>query len=130
MMDRRSQFLRISTSNVGLRAAFGAGLVATALAWGGDAGAQATPRFPFPSSNTTGLRTGALTTHELRAQYDTWKQRFLQNCGDGSMRVQYPENEGNDTRSEGVGYGMVISAYMGDKATFDGLLAYWQRFDN
>src|SRR5690606_31681178 len=40
------------------------------------------------------------------------------------------ENVGEDTRSEGIGYGMIISAYMGDKATFDGLFAYWQRFDN
>lgn len=129
MMDRRSQFLRISTQNVALRAALGAGVVAAALVASGDAQAQTAPRFPFPSSNTTALRTTSLTTRELRAQYDAWKQNFLADCG-GSMRVQYPENQGSDTRSEGVGYGMVISAYMGDQATFDGLFAFWQRFDN
>lgn len=129
MTERRSQFLRNTTQNVGFRAAMGAGVVAAALAASGDARAQAAPRFPFPSSNTTALKTGSLTTHELRAQYEQWKQNFLDDCG-GSMRVRYPENQGEDTRSEGVGYGMVISAYMGDQATFDGLYAYWQRFAN
>src|SRR5262245_15666944 len=129
MTDRRSHFLRVSTQNVGFRTALGAGVVAAALAASGDVHAQTAPRFPFPSSNTTAPKTGSLTTHELRAQYETWKQNFLDDCG-GSMRVQYPENQGSDTRSEGVGYGMVISAYMGDQATFDGLFAFWQRFDN
>jgi endo-1,4-beta-D-glucanase Y len=130
MMDRRSRPLQTSTHNVALRTAAGVGLVAAALVLGGDAHAQTPPRFPFPSSNTTAQRTGSLTTHELRALYQFWKTQFLDDCGDGSIRVQYPENAGSDTRSEGIGYGMVISAYMGDKPTFDGLYAYWQRFDN
>jgi endo-1,4-beta-D-glucanase Y len=94
------------------------------------ASAQATPRFPFPSGNTTALSTTVLTSHELRAQYAAWKATFLENCNDGSIRLQYPENAGADTRSEGVGYGMVIAAYMGDQPTFDGLWNYWQRFDD
>ena len=129
MMERRSQFLRSSTQNVALRTALGVGVVAAALAASGNAPAQTAARFPFPSSNTNAPRTASLTTHELRAQYEQWKQNFLEDCG-GSIRVRYPENAGEDTRSEGVGYGMVISAYMGDKPTFDGLYAYWQRFDN
>lgn len=106
-----------------LAAAAGSSLLASSE----DAHAQAAA-FPFPSGNTTALRTGALTTHELRAQYEFWKEEFLEDCNDGSARVAYPENEGNDTRSEGVGYGMVIAAYMGDKDTFDKLHAYWRRF--
>ena len=34
--------------------------------------------------------------------------------------MQRPEN-GNDTVSEGIAYGMLFAVYMGDKATFDGL---------
>ena len=37
--------------------------------------------------------------------------------------MQRPEN-GNDTVSEGIAYGMMFAVYMGDKATFDGLWAY------
>ena len=39
-------------------------------------------------------------------------------------RVVRPEN-GNDTVSEGIGYGMLLSVYMGDKTLFDGLYSYW-----
>jgi endo-1,4-beta-D-glucanase Y len=130
MMHRRSVSFQTRAQNVALRAALGAGLLAAGVAASGDAQAQTAPRFPFPSSNTAALKTGALTTLELKALYQSWKDDFIDPCGDGSLRVQYPENQGNDTRSEGVGYGMVISAYMGDKTTFDGLLAYWKRFGN
>jgi len=74
-----------------------------------------------------GLTTKVLTTHELRAQYDLWKSRFVERCAQqGDARIRYPETN-NDTRSEGVGYGMVISAYFGDQQTFDGLWNYYQR---
>jgi endo-1,4-beta-D-glucanase Y len=126
MMHRRISF-RTRAQNVALRAALGAGLIVAGVAASGEANAQQA-RFPFPSSNTSALKTGALTTLELKALYQSWKDSFLDPCADGSIRVQYPENAGNDTRSEGVGYGMVIAAYMGDKPTFDGLFAYWQRF--
>ncbi len=128
MTDRRSLSPRTRIQNVALRAAVGVGLVAGAVAATGDAHAQAAPQFPFPSGNTTAIRTGALTTLELRAQYEAWKTNFVRACPDGSARVAYPENEGEDTRSEGIGYGLVIAAYMGDQPTFDALYAYWQRF--
>jgi endo-1,4-beta-D-glucanase Y len=72
------------------------------------------------------MTTNVLTTHELRAQYEEWKTRFIERCPQGDARMRYPES-GNDTRSEGVGYGMVIAAYFGDQATFDGLWDYYQR---
>lgn len=84
-------------------------------------------QFPFPSSNVTnGQRTGVLTSHELRALYDFWRGAFIEQCG-ADARMRYPESN-NDTRSEGVGYGMVIAAYFGDRPTFDGLWNYYQRF--
>ena len=36
-----------------------------------------------------------------------------------------PEN-GNDTVSEGIGYGMLIAVNMNDKTTFDNLYSYWK----
>jgi endo-1,4-beta-D-glucanase Y len=55
--------------------------------------------------------------------YNRWKSTFVTGTGNNT-RVQRPEN-GNDTVSEGIGYGMLISVMMGDKTTFDGLWGYW-----
>ena len=49
--------------------------------------------------------------------YIRWKNTFVMN---GPTRVVRPEN-GNDTVSEGIGYGMLLSVYMGDKTLFDAL---------
>jgi endo-1,4-beta-D-glucanase Y len=56
--------------------------------------------------------------------YNSWKSAFLV-AGNPGLRVQRPEN-GNDTVSEGIGYGMLAAVYMNDQATFDQLLAYQQ----
>jgi endo-1,4-beta-D-glucanase Y len=107
-----------------LSALSGAALGAAALLQTSVGHAQT---FPFPSSNVTnGRKTGVLTSHELRALYDFWKGAFVESCGQDA-RIRYPESN-NDTRSEAVGYGMVIAAYMGDRTTFDGLWNYYQRF--
>ena len=45
---------------------------------------------------------------------------------DGSMRVSRPEN-GNDTVSEGISYGMLFAVYLNDKTTFDALWKYEQK---
>ncbi len=58
----------------------------------------------------------------LTAMYNTWKKMFVTGTGN-SMKVIRPEN-GNDTVSEGIGYGMLIAVYMGDKTLFDGLWGY------
>jgi MYXO-CTERM domain-containing protein len=130
MRNCRSSSVSARSYNVALRVALGVGLVSAGVMVSAKASAQASPSFPFPSSNTSALSTTVLTSHELRAQYAAWKATFLEDCKDGSIRLQYPENPGADTRSEGVGYGMVIAAYMGDQQTFDGLWSYWQRFDD
>jgi endoglucanase len=85
---------------------------------------------PFPSTNAgaNGFTTKVLTTHELRGLYDFWRTNFIERCnGTNDARVVYRENNPQDTRSEGIGYGMVIAAYMGDRATLDGLWGYYQR---
>jgi MYXO-CTERM domain-containing protein len=106
--------------------ALGAGSLV--LASSGAASAQALGgQFPFPSTNVAaGVVTGALTSHELRQLYLDWREALIEQCPQGDARVRYPETN-NDTRSEGIGYGMVIAAYMGDQQTFDGLWRYYQR---
>jgi endo-1,4-beta-D-glucanase Y len=56
--------------------------------------------------------------------WNTYKTKMITAGGAGSgLRVQRIEN-GNDTVSEGIAYGMVFAVYMGDKTTFDGLWTY------
>jgi endo-1,4-beta-D-glucanase Y len=60
----------------------------------------------------------------LIPMYNTWKKMFVTGSG-SSTRVIRPENA-NDTVSEGIGYGMLIAVYMGDKDLFDALWSYEQ----
>jgi endo-1,4-beta-D-glucanase Y len=84
----------------------------------------------FPADKTfsgCSKPTGA-TGKLLRNAYANWKAKFV--VADGSnQRVLSPEIDGpnsNVTVSEGIGYGMMMAAYMGDKPLFDGLLGYWK----
>ncbi|HVU03798.1 MAG TPA: glycosyl hydrolase family 8 [Polyangiaceae bacterium] len=78
---------------------------------------------PFPHSGGYAggfTPTGGATT-EAKSSYDFWKGKYLKSdCGGGNVRV---DNSDGATFSEGMGYGMVLTAYYGDKAEFDGL---WQ----
>ena len=56
--------------------------------------------------------------------YNKWKSTFVTGSG-SSTKVIRPEN-GNDTVSEGIGYGMLIAVYVGDQTLFDGLWGYSQ----
>ncbi len=84
---------------------------------------------PFPRdeapSNGCVKPTGAQGKHLIEA-YLKWKATFVTANGAGSgVRVQRPEN-GNDSVSEGIAYGMLIAVYMNDKTLFDGLYTYWK----
>ena len=57
----------------------------------------------------------------LALAYDNWKKRFVR-AGDGGQKVIRPEN-GDDTVSEGIAYGMMIAVYFDDKPLFDGLFS-------
>ena len=60
----------------------------------------------------------------LYQMYTKWKSTFVTGSG-SSTKVIRPEN-GNDTVSEGIGYGMLIAVYVGDQTLFDGLWGYAQ----
>ncbi|HEY5452620.1 MAG TPA: glycosyl hydrolase family 8 [Polyangia bacterium] len=59
----------------------------------------------------------------LGLAYDNWKKRFVR-AGSPGQKVIRPEN-GDDTVSEGIAYGMMIAVYFDDKPLFDGLFQYW-----
>jgi endo-1,4-beta-D-glucanase Y len=83
--------------------------------------------FPFPQNKKPGactLTTTANASGSVQAAYTSWKAAFVTSSGAGSgLRVQR-NTDGDDTVSEGIGYGMIAAAYLADKATFDGLWAY------
>lgn len=84
---------------------------------------------PFPQNVVYphGFRTTRLTADDARTQYDLWKTRYLKtDCGNGNIRVEFGSPTGT-TVSEGMGYGMVLTAYFGDKASFDGLWKFVQK---
>jgi len=81
--------------------------------------------FAFPQSLATGqctLTSVASASTMTKSVYDSWKSTFVVSATPG-LRVKRPENS-SDTVSEGMGYGMLASVYVGDQATFDGLWAF------
>jgi len=79
----------------------------------------------------TNLPTGAYTpasnlygkSQDAYNAYNTWKSNYVVACG-SQYRVLF--DDGSSTVSEGIGYGMLLAAYAGDKTLFDGLWAYYK----
>jgi endo-1,4-beta-D-glucanase Y len=83
--------------------------------------------FPFPQNvkpaSCSLTSVGNASTAALNA-YNSWKNTYVTaNGAGGFLRVQRPD-KGNDTVSEGIGYGMMAAVYVADRATFDGLWGY------
>lgn len=76
----------------------------------------------LPTSGTYGKSSDAGTA------YTEWKTRFVRDCSGGSMRVLFDDN--SSTVSEGIAYGMLLSAYAADKAVFDGLWKFYKDNSN
>ena len=83
------------------------------------------PTIPFGTntSYTYGiLPTNKSNTHAENA-YNTWKTNYARQCGT-QWRILF--DDGTTTVSEGIAYGMLLAAYAGDKAFFDGLWEYYE----
>ena len=91
-----------------------------ALALPGQAFAQNKP-FPHPAAYVAGVTPTGVTSADASTIYAKWKREYLKSdCGDGTYRVEFQSPPGS-TVSEGVGYGMLLTVYFGDRAEFDGL---------
>jgi len=62
----------------------------------------------------------------LQAAYQNWKTRFVSGNAGSARKVVRPEN-GNDTVSEGIGYGMILAVYFNDQPLFNDLWSYEQQ---
>ena len=66
---------------------------------------------------------------DLQTAYIQWKNAFVEtNCTNGRARVKF--DDPNFTVSEGIAYGMLLSAYANDQELFDGLWKYYQSHEN
>jgi len=65
-----------------------------------------------------------ITSADAQKLYEFWKKNFIRTCGTNEARVIKIVNGVETTVSEGIGYGMAIAAYAGDKDLFDKLLNY------
>ncbi len=80
---------------------------------------------PFPANIvfSNGLMATSKNSQDAKTNYDTWKSNFTETCTNGRYRVKFNSSQ---TVSEGIAYGMLLSAYSADKALFDGLWLYYK----
>ena len=81
---------------------------------------------PFPANKTysNGLMASSKNSQDVSDSYVTWKFNFVEGCTNGRYRVKFDNS--SQTVSEGIGYGMLLSAYLADKTLFDGLWLYYK----
>ena len=105
------------------RTAVAGASIAALLALSTQARAQTRP-FPTSAHYAQGFIPSAATAAAAQSSYASWKTNYLKNdCGNGYYRVDNASGD-SSTFSEGQGYGMVLTAYFGDKAQFDGLWSF------
>jgi endo-1,4-beta-D-glucanase Y len=89
---------------------------------------NAAGNFPFPQDRRTARCAYPMTISHTKIQtaYQQWLSTMVTTSGaGGNERVQDPGNS-NQTTSEGMAYGMLITVYMADRTHFDKLWAYAQ----
>ncbi len=66
-----------------------------------------------------------LKVTQIEDTYKIWKDKYVtaDGCPEGAKRILFDDM--SHTVSEGIGYGLLISAMMKDKATFDAFYAYY-----
>jgi endoglucanase len=103
-------------------AAGGSGTAGTVVS-GGSGGmggfAGSLPTYMGPGFGPT-----TITKADAQAAYDAWKTAHLEDCSGGVFRVRWENAKLDASVSEGIGYGMLLTVSFGDRAAFDGLMAY------
>ncbi|MFC0780593.1 glycosyl hydrolase family 8 [Flavobacterium sp. HJSW_4] len=81
---------------------------------------------PFPANKVygNGIMAASKNSQDAENNYKTWKINFVEECNNGLYRVKF--DNPSETVSEGIAYGMLLSAYMADKALFDGFWLYYK----
>jgi endo-1,4-beta-D-glucanase Y len=79
---------------------------------------------PFPQNvdYPYGYQTSVISASNIQTAYNRWKNLYLGSCS-GMYRVLFEDTA--RTVSEGMGYGMLLTAYFGEKGKFDSLFAFY-----
>jgi len=127
---------RTGTRSAGIESAGPTDAQAEALSAGSGLATEAvtiqaaTRPFPHHASYTAGVIkptnvSQSTMDSKVSSLYSAWKTNYLRTSGGQGTWVKYDDT--NSTVSEAHGYGMVISAYMGDKTTFDSMYTYYTK---
>ncbi len=84
---------------------------------------QASMPFPRNVDYSFGFKPATITNKEALNSYNRWKEMFLVRCNDGHRVICEQQDE---TRVEAIGFGMILTAYFGDKEDFDGLYKFYK----
>ena len=107
--------------------------------------AQTNYPFPYNADYPFGYKATSVDGAHAQTAYSSWKSGYLTdgpscaNTNGATKRVKFDAvskrfasitgDNSIATVSEGIAYGMLMTAYAGEKANFDGLWAYYKRFD-
>jgi endo-1,4-beta-D-glucanase Y len=83
-----------------------------------------TQSFPANKVFNYGLMAANRNSQNALDSYNTWKTNFIEACSNNRYRVKFDNSA--QTVSEGIGYGMLLTAYKGDQSIFDGLWNYYK----
>jgi endo-1,4-beta-D-glucanase Y len=79
--------------------------------------------FPQNVNYPFGFKPDTITNQEALSTYKKWKELFLVECK-GGYRVTGEQRD--ETRVEAIGFGMILTAYFGEKKEFDGLFNFYK----
>ncbi|WP_158850070.1 glycosyl hydrolase family 8 [Algibacter sp. L1A34] len=75
-----------------------------------------------------GIQPENIQSTDIYNVYVAWRNAFAEPCTNGRYRIKF--DTPSETVSEGIGYGMLLSAYANDRELFDGLWLYYKDFSN
>jgi len=83
---------------------------------------------PFPQNITYpyGYKSTKVSATDAQSVYNTWKTSFLKHDCSNSSWYRVNAEQTTQSKSEGMGYGMILTAYYGEKTYFDGMLAFYK----
>lgn len=80
------------------------------------------------STYTYGTKPNNILQNDIYNAYTSWRNNFVAACNNNRYRIKFDTE--TQTVSEGVAYGMLLSAFANDKELFDGLWLYYSDFTN
>ena len=106
----------------------------------GSVSAQFTGSYTYPQDvdYSYGRKPTSPSSADGLDAYNYWKQNFVTSSGAcGERRVKWDffsggrgATDGSETVSEGIAYGMLLTAYAGDQAIFDDFWSYYKQHRN